>query len=41
MVNAISFNKLKGMQFMITLRPITKENLIPVTDLQMEDSQMG
>ncbi len=26
---------------MITLRPITKENLIPVTDLQMEDSQMG
>lgn len=26
---------------MLTLREITKENLIPVTDLQMEDSQAG
>lgn len=26
---------------MITLREITKENLIPVTDLEMEESQMG
>lgn len=26
---------------MLSLRPITKENLIPVTDLEMEDSQKG
>lgn len=26
---------------MLTLRDITKENLIPVTDLEMEDSQKG
>lgn len=26
---------------MLNLRPITKENLIPVTDLEMEDSQKG
>lgn len=26
---------------MIYLKPITKENIIPVTDLEMEDGQKG